>query len=584
MKRFIEKSFLYSIVVLVAISLVPHPVQAKQPPGADLVGIAYSRETGLAVLSRFELFLSTDGVQWKPAGLMGKSEALSAVAVAKNVVLVAAESGKIFRSVGGGPFQTIDPPKDPYGRIVAPIRIMAARSRGNEFMASSGQGVIRSVDGGVTWEAIADPFWKDPEARQIIRVGYVANKPVIVTRKSTWRDAGEKFERIRKGLPEVVNPTVAAQFGGQVLMALPGQGIYLATDDSGWRKLDGAPGDPLAFVGFVNGGFLAARPTTALHVTDRKGEKWTQVGGFSPSFIPVASASTPFGNYVILRGKGLVKLDGADFRTVELPMPLSTVFAQLDTPGSTLAGTQGGVYFTSNNARSWEDVTPLQLGSPVNNFLVLEDGRILLGSEGSGVFVTSDGGMSWENWSRGLGTANTIKGLVKFGNGVLAGTENGLMLTAMDLEPSWKRHPGGLGRVSVGRLIQDGKLYWLSSLAGVFKAEGTGDFKPVPGYKGRVTGFDASGGRVLAIINGKILLGDSNGTAKELSRLPNKAIVTDVVFFAKVAHVSSSGGIFKWKDGSWLRVDQETRPMSGIITTPDGVKGLIRGAGNYTVP
>lgn len=584
MIRFSPAAGIVAVALLVVSLAMPPGVLAKAPPGADLVAMGYSKGSGLAVLSRYELFVTADGKSWKQKGLFNRQEPFSALAVGNKLTLVATESGTILRSVSGGLFEAVPPPRDPYGRIVAPVRTMAIGPKGKQVLASSGQGVILSKDGGLTWAAITDPFWKNPEARQVIQVAYIGSNPVIVTRNGAYRQAKKGFEPFSGGLPDKVKPTVAAAFNGQILIALPETGIFLATRTNTWKALMRSPGDPIAFLGFAARGYLAARPTSPLNLSDSKGESWRPVGNFSPGFIPRVSVSTPFGDYLILRGKGLVRLEGDVFERVDLPASLSSLYAYIGLDDGWVAGTQGGVFISSDQGASWRDVTPMSLGSPVNVILKVSGSTALIGSKGSGVFLTTDGGKSWVAWNRGLGTANTVKGLVKYDGGYLAATENGLMWTAPGSEPSWSSRNGGIGRVSVGILFRDGDTFWLGSRRGVFTARDGADFRPARGFMGRTESLDVSGSNILALVEGKVLLGEI-GRVKELTAFPAGIKVTSVAFISGQPVIGTTRGVYGWDGSSWSQVSVDELPVVRIIREDENVVRVISaGAGTSRYP
>jgi len=586
--RSISKIAIIACIVLISAALVvPSGLLAKEPPGADLVSMSYSRGVGLAVLSRYELFLTKDGKSWKQMGFFQNQEAFSAVAVSDKLVLVATEKGTILRSVSGGPFEKIQPPRDPYGRKVSPLLTIAIGPKGEEVVASSGQGLVISKDGGQNWSAVADPFWKNPDARQVISVGYAGKDLVIITRSGAYRKSKTGYEPFDQGLPSGIKPTATAVSEGNILLALPEKGVYLATRAKSWKAIKEVPGDPIAFIGFAAKGYLAARPTSPLNLSDSKGSNWKPVGSHSPSYIPKVSVSTPFGDFIIFRGKGLVRLEGEIFKRVDLPLSLSSLFAYISLDGGWVAGTQGGVYISRDQGVSWEDVTPLSLGSPVNVILKVSGSTALLGSEGSGVFMTTDGGNSWTAWNKGLGTANTVRGLVPFGGGYLAATENGLMWTASGEEPSWAGRGNGMGRVSAGTLFQRDDIYWLGSHKGVFSARDGEDFRPVNGYAGRVESLDVAGKGVLALVDGKILLGEAGTVSKvkQLAPLPAGVRATCVSFVSGQPVVGTTRGAFSWTGASWSQVSFGELPLVRIVHEGVGaVRGITAGAGTGRYP
>jgi photosystem II stability/assembly factor-like uncharacterized protein len=579
--RDMTKSSVKMSVFLIAAALfltTPGTVTAASPPGADLVDMVWSKSQGVAVLSKYELFRSTDGKDWLPAGFADRAVELTAVGLGKELIIVATKPGALYRSIGGGAYQKIKAPRDPFGRTVEGIRTIAIHSKDEEILASSGQGLIRSRDKGATWEAIADPFWSNPEARQVMMIGYVNNDPVVVTRNGTYRENKKGFELITKGLPEKVRPTVASVFDGKILMALSGEGIYVATKDSKWSKLKGAPGDPIAFLGFTEGGYLAARVATAMHLGDTKGKTWKPVGQYSPNFIPRKSVSTPFGDFILLRGKGLVRLESDKFLPVQLPADLSSVNARVLTQGNQIVGTQGGVYLSSNAGQVWRDVTPGELGAAINVLLPLSDGRILAGSNGAGVWVSDDNGLNWRNWSLRLGTSNTIKGLVQYNGGILAGTENGLMWTKAGQDPNWGRMDGGVGRKSVIALTQDGDFFWLATQDGVYRARDGQDFSAVPGLAGRVNSLSAEAGKVAALVNGQVVLTDKKLKFTKLPAL-EKSIASAVGLAGGTVYAGTNDGLYRYDGSKWIKTGQSRHPVAGIIGSTDGIRIITRGAG-----
>jgi hypothetical protein len=375
---------------------------------------------------------------------------------------------------------------------------------------------------------------------------------------------------------------VASVFEGQILMALPGEGIYLATKDSSFKILEGTPGDPIAFLGFARKSYLAARPATTLNQGDTSGKSWSPVGQYSPSFIPTDSVSTPFGDYIAIRGKGLVKLEGSSFVPIELPANLSSVKASLVNQGSYLAGTQGGVYLSTSAGKAWEDVTPGELGAAVNCFLPISNGRILLGSEGAGVFVSSDNGKSWQNWSDKLGTANTIKGLVEYGGGVLAATENGLMWTEVGAVANWQWRDAGVGRTSVSAIVQDGDRYWIATQKGVFTAGDGKDFVPVPGLEGRVNGISAEKGSLLSLVNGRLWLQKKGSKLTELPRTAG-SVASSVALKDGRVYAGTNNGLYRLDAEKWVMAGSTRHPVALVLGESGGLRAVTRGAGTYTV-
>ena len=271
---------------------------------------------------------------------------------------------------------------------------------------------------------------------------------------------------------------------------------------------------------------------------------------------------------------------------VALPVSLASEYKRLDLSGMSVAGTQGGLFFTSDNGASWKDVTPAAMYTPATSHLVLPDGRILVGSGGSGVFNSNDGGMSWVGWSIGLGTANTIKALALYDKGILAATENGLMWTAVEGEPRWKFRAGGIGRVPLSDMVVEGDRIWVASgVGGLFVSEKGSDFKAVKGFEGRISDLSASGGRIAAVVDQAIVIGGDNGQKTVSQRLPEGAVATSVEFFSGKLYAGSTVGVFVQEGDAWIRTGSIINPMlyptSRLMVEGKRLKVVTSGSGTY---
>ena len=581
MKRSEGKINLTFVLVLSALLLYPVFVIAAAPPGADLVSLTYHKGTGISVLSRYEVFTSKDGLSWKTSGLSGGGELLTSLTAGAKLLLVGTNSGKILVSADGGDFSTLAQPRDPFGRKVGPIKMLVMGPKGKQIAASSGQGVVRSRDSGKTWEAVRKPFWEEPGARQVLALGFIRKSLVVVTMNGPYLEKSGRFVPFNSGLPVSVRPTAAAFENGKGLLALDGQGLYVSRSTGAWKKVGTAPGDPLAFVGFNKKGFLAARAFSPLNIGDSKGKTWTAITNVSPDFVPVSSESSPMGTFVVLRGKGLVKINGLKFEPAPLPVSLSSIMDEIGIRHIKLAGTQAGVFLSRDGGYSWNDVTPAALGKPVNAFLRLDDGRTLIATDGVGVFVSEDDGSTWKGWSQGLGTANTVRSIVASGDNILAATENGIMVTKTGNKPLWKPLNSKVPRVPVGVIVKSGDSFWAASHSGVFSAGKNLKFKPVKDLRGRTGVLTAEGRKIAVIINRKVLLKDGRKKAVTLPDLPGRALPADLLLFKGTLYAGTNAGPYQFQGNTWKQAGTKTFPVSKLSVSDRGIRVVTSGAGTY---
>jgi len=578
----LKRLHVYLMVLVIVVSFLNvKPVHAKPTPGADFKVVRYSEDQGLAVLSPYELYLSRDGKSWRPAGLAQRYVRLTSMVQAGSYTLVAAESGNLFRVSDGGKVQALDTPLDPFGGKVRAIKTMAVGPNDQEVLASPGLGLLVSSNGGESWQAIKDPFWSHPEARQVIGVGFAGDAAVVVTREGVYVRQKGKFEPSNKGLPEIVRPTAVSAESGRVLIALPGQGIYETNNGKSWKRVSLGPNDPLAFIGYTVNGYLASGPFLPLQMSDDKGEKWNRVNDFSAGFVPESSVVFDSGALIIFRGKGLMRLDEGRLSPMELPFHLATVNATLDLPDRQLAGTQAGIFFTEDGGLNWTDASPESLSSPVSVLLQLTDGRILLSSLGSGIFISTDSGVTWGTWNHRLGTANVVRSMVEDKGGVLAATEKGLMWRGFGAGEQWGPSQRGVPRLTVFRLIRSGDQIWCASASGVYLAQTGGVFRIVNGLDGRATSIDEEDGNIIALVKDRILFRDAKGKFHELPQLPGDVLPSVVIFDDSTITVGTSQGLYRLKGKIWETAGNWKYPVQNLIRDSAGIRVITRGSGTY---
>jgi hypothetical protein len=88
--------------------------------------------------------------------------------------------------------------------------------------------------------------------------------------------------------------------------------------------------------------------------------------------------------------------------------------------GSTFAGTNAGVFLSTNNGTSWTEVNSGLMNMTVLS-LAVNGGNIFAGTSGGGVFLSSNNGTSWSAVNSGL-TKRNVSCLLVSGSNLLAGT------------------------------------------------------------------------------------------------------------------------------------------------------------------
>jgi photosystem II stability/assembly factor-like uncharacterized protein len=111
-----------------------------------------------------------------------------------------------------------------------------------------------------------------------------------------------------------------------------------------------------------------------------------------------------------------------------------------DAAGHLYAGTDSGVYVSTNNGTDWVQKNAGLLDSEIFSFAVTPSGTVLAGTEGSGIFRSTNFGDTWEAANEGLPPGSNILSLVsdRAGNifaghsmsGVYFSSDDGLHWTA----------------------------------------------------------------------------------------------------------------------------------------------------------
>ncbi len=117
------------------------------------------------------------------------------------------------------------------------------------------------------------------------------------------------------------------------------------------------------------------------------------------------------------------------------------------TAGLVVAGTDHGVYVSSDAGANWAAAGLQALRVWAVGFDVRDPARLFAGTDGSGVYVSTDSGGTWTAASSGLAD-RTVRSMAFGSDGVAAGTNHGVALSPDGTV--W--HDGGLDKYSISSL------------------------------------------------------------------------------------------------------------------------------------
>ncbi len=136
------------------------------------------------------------------------------------------------------------------------------------------------------------------------------------------------------------------------------------------------------------------------------------------------------------------------------------------------AGTTEGLWRTTDDLKTWQLVTPKDL--VVNAVAVLDDGRVLIGTDGGGVLRSEDGGATWASSNEGFSERFVAR--VVFDpqrERVLAAVredrQHGGVFSAPSPAGPWTRWSAGLEGREVFSLAQLGPTLFAGTDAGLFR-------------------------------------------------------------------------------------------------------------------
>jgi len=205
-------------------------------------------------------------------------------------------------------------------------------------------------------------------------------------------------------------------------------------------------------------------------------------------------------------------------------------------PDAVYAGTTEGLWATLDGG-AWRRLTRPDL--IVNAVAVLEDGALLLGTEGAGVLRSDDGGTSFADSNRGF-SAQFVTRLVRHPEGLVAALHGSRyhpgVLWAPGPEGPWRPWGAGLEGRRVLALSPHGRGLVAGTDRGVFAAAGPDQpWRPLPlvvdGIELRPSVRDllSSGGRILAATDRGLLTRDDGATAWSLQILGSSQRVAALV-------------------------------------------------------
>jgi hypothetical protein len=385
------------------------------------------------------------------------------------------------------------------------------------YLGTSGGGVYRTSDGGVTWEnrsnGIMLPLAPSSESIFINAIAVGTTSVYAGTNYGIFRSTNDGDTWVDVTNNMINNHVNEIILSGALVYAGTQSGVEVSSDNgANWSNISsGIPGGTTIDDMTLNGTEMFAGTSVGVFYTGNNGLNWSLVG-FSDTAISTIEvmgttvlASTMFGLFRSTDNGGSwnmtgsfgnanaeLTLMGTDFyysiygngvsRSTDNGVTWIGVNTNLTNPWITALDNDGSnlyagsaytnTYYSTNNGASWiinnNGITHTDVYS-----LCSSGAYVLGGTLGAGVGVTSDFGVNWTSSTTGLDALSTIgcefvTALVHHGPGFFAGTSAGIYLSTNN-GVSWSpMNNGFLLPTSIFCFAQYGSKLYAGTLDGVY--------------------------------------------------------------------------------------------------------------------
>ena len=247
------------------------------------------------------------------------------------------------------------------------------------------------------------------------------------------------------------------------------------------------------------------------------------------------------------------------------------------------AGTDGGVFLSTNNGTGWSQVNSGLTNTAVMSLAV--SGTNLFAGTNGGVFLSANNGISWTAVNSGLSTG--VMSLAVSGTNLFAGTYGGVFFSTNN-GTSWINT---YLNSYVPALALSGKNLLAGTYGGIYVSNNDGaSWKWVSMNENTVNAFAVSGTNLFAgTDNGGVLLSTNNGTSWTAANtgLTSNNVHALVVSDANVFAGTAFGGVFFSSNNgaSWTNTNLTSTDVGALAVSDTNLfAGTGSGVWRYRVP
>jgi photosystem II stability/assembly factor-like uncharacterized protein len=361
--------------------------------------------------------------------------------------------------------------------------VYALAINGNNLFASTYKGVFRSTDNGSSW------INANNGATSIILTTLVANKGKLfgVSHDSgiySWSDNNNSWSLLSPGGAYPFNKFTSLAVTDTSLYVTCGTGYaYLSTDNGqNWKIAH----DLIYYYGFTAAPTAIAVKDANVFISFGNGDTyrstdncatWNLVNQSADSFLTFFIKDS---NLFAGANCGYVSRstnNGDSWTTVNNGLKIDSyystpTFASIDT--NIFVGHQVyGVFRTTNNGNNWKAVNT-KLGNTSVTALATDKSILFAGTDG-GVFSSSDKGASWTERNNGFSLIDA-RVITSNGNNLFLGTYSNGIYRSTDLGVSWIKINNGLTTVNINALATIDSIIYAGTHEGyIYTSTNNGD-------------------------------------------------------------------------------------------------------------